>query len=58
MTISMDRAKEAIEEMTQNGVNPQQVGFVATVLRDNAKNDFLHDYYQLVVDYVEMNKKD
>lgn len=56
MTISMMRAKEAIEEMKENGVDEHSLGFVATVLRDNELDDNLHAFYQLVLDYVTLQE--
>lgn len=57
VTISMMRAKESIQEMKGDGVNANSLGFVATVLRDNELDDDLHDFYQLVMDYVDEVEK-
>lgn len=57
MTISMMRAKEAIQDMKESGVDGNSLGFVATVLRDNELDDDLHAFYQLVMDYVDKVEK-
>lgn len=58
MTISMMRAKETIQDMKESGVDANSLGFVATVLRDNELDDDIHDFYQLVLNYIdEMEKK-
>lgn len=44
-------ARSAVQEMKEEGLSHNSIGFVATVLRDNELDDDLHAFYQLVMDY-------
>lgn len=58
MTISMERAKESIQAMKETGtVHANELGFVTTILRDNEMDDDLHDFYQLVLNYIKDTEK-
>jgi hypothetical protein len=52
MSLSMKQAVDSIKEMKKNGVNSNDLGFVATVLRDNEEDGTVHDFAQLVMDYI------